>query len=88
MFLVELSNNAKKGFDSCPSDYKAKIKETLAALKESSCPFRLYDVKKIQGRDNVYRIRIGKYRIQYEVFKDQELVLVFSIGLRDETSYK
>ncbi|MDD5337186.1 MAG: type II toxin-antitoxin system RelE/ParE family toxin [Candidatus ainarchaeum sp.] len=71
MFTVELSNNAKRGFDRCSRDYQEKIRNALNILRESSCPFRLYDLKKIGGRENVYRIRIGRYRMQYEVFKEK-----------------
>lgn len=87
MFSVELSNNAKKGFDACLSDYKERVREALLILKENPCPFRFYDLKKIKGRESVYRIRIGRYRVQYEIFKQTNFILVFSIELRDEKTY-
>ncbi len=37
-----------------------RIKDTLGNLKEN--PFS-YPYKKIKGKTNVYRIRVGKYRV-------------------------
>ena len=88
MFSVQLSNSARKGLERCPKEYTQRIKEALLILRYDFSPFRLFDVRKIKGRRNVFRIRIGKWRIQYEVFKEQKLILVFSIDLRDEISYK
>lgn len=88
MFSVELSRAAKKGLGNCPEEYAARIKELLLILREKPYPFRMYDLRKIKGRNNVYRIRIGKWRIQYEVFRKEKFALVFSIEKKGETTYK
>ena len=88
MFLVEFKKSAKKELDGCPAEYRAKIIEAALFLKNEPRPFRFYDVRKVKGREDVYGIRIGKYRFLYEVFKKERLVLIFKVELKSETTYK
>jgi mRNA interferase RelE/StbE len=37
---------------------------------------------KLQGREGVYRIRVGDYRVLYEVFRKESVVLVDKIDHR------
>lgn len=41
-------------------------------------------VKKLKGKENTYRIRVGDYRILYEIFDDVLLVTVVKIGHRSK----
>ena len=43
--------------------------------------------RKIKARDNCYRIRVGDYRIVYEVRDKDSSVLVIRIGRRNESTY-
>ena len=45
-----------------------------------------YDVKKVQGLKNLYRIRIGRHRIIF--FMTKERVIVVDVTKRDENTYK
>ncbi|HSB05115.1 MAG TPA: type II toxin-antitoxin system RelE/ParE family toxin [Thermodesulfobacteriota bacterium] len=42
------------------------------------------DLKRLQSKERFYRIRVGDYRIIYQVDKRILLVLVVSIGHRKE----
>jgi mRNA-degrading endonuclease RelE of RelBE toxin-antitoxin system len=44
----------------------------------------LMDLKKLSGADQLYRIRVGDYRIVYAVEDDRLLVLVVKVGHRRE----
>ena len=35
------------------------------------------DIQKLQGKDNHYRLRIGKYRILYEV-RDKQILIIYA----------
>jgi len=37
---------------------------------------------KLQGRDNIYRVRVGDYRALYEVLTAERLVLIDKIDHR------
>jgi mRNA interferase RelE/StbE len=40
--------------------------------------------KKLQGSENTWRVRVGDYRILYEIHDRQAIVLVVEIGHRRE----
>jgi mRNA interferase RelE/StbE len=56
------------------------IKSAIAALANNPRP---YGYKKLKGED-AYRIRVGDYRIIYEINDDRIIVTVVSIGHRKD----
>jgi mRNA interferase RelE/StbE len=47
----------------------------LIALRTDPAPFRRFDVAKLKGYENFYRIRIGDLRIIYEVkWRDRKIL--------------
>lgn len=42
----------------------------------------------VQLEKDVYRIRVGNYRIIYKVFEEEKLVLIGRIARRSESTYK
>jgi mRNA interferase RelE/StbE len=51
----------------------------------SQNPFsEVLQVKKLRGEENLYRIRLGDYRLVYEVRRKEILVLVIKIGHRSD----
>ena len=63
-----------------PENYKNKIKEILTVLKDN--PYA-YPYKKIRGETNLYRIRIGKYRILYEISKEYNKIVILKVDKRE-----
>ena len=49
---------------------------------------RPHGVRKIKGAEAAYRIRVGGYRVVYEVYDAQDLVLILQIARRTETTYR
>ena len=49
---------------------------------------RPHGVRKIQGTDTAYRIRVGDYRVVYELYDAQNLVLMLQVARRTETTYR
>ena len=45
-------------------------------------------VRKIKGEANTYRIRAGHYRIIYDIYDRQKLVVLLNVSRRSETTYK
>lgn len=88
MFQVEIKKSAKRELDSCPLEYKERIVAAIKFLSQESYPFKYYDTRKVKETDNVFGIRIGKYRVLYEVSKVNKIVLVFKVELKSETTYK
>lgn len=82
-YKVELTKSAQKEYEHLPSKIQRKVVEALGLLSHS--PFtELLHLKKIKGAENLYRIRLGNYRIVYEVKNNVLIVLVIKIGHRKE----
>ncbi len=64
MYEIFLSRRAKKFLDSLDESDRKRIKEKLRLLAEN--PFSL-PYKKIKGRENTYRIRVGNFRVIYSL---------------------
>jgi mRNA interferase RelE/StbE len=63
----------------------AKIKEIIIECKTAQSLNELKNVKKLQGYDTFYRIRIGDYRVGIEVLNDE---LIFTRFLHRKDVYK
>jgi len=70
-FIAKISDKQKK-----------KIEELLLLLKDEPIPVKSADVAKLKGFDNIYRIRIGKIRILYEVKWNEKIILIHRISYR------
>ena len=42
------------------------------------------DVRKMAGRSDLYRLRVGDWRVVYRLLKDERVVLVVRLGHRSE----
>ncbi|KJL30081.1 type II toxin-antitoxin system RelE family toxin [Microbacterium oxydans] len=54
----------------------------LAGVSELEREPRPHGVRKLAGYDNAWRVRIGDYRVLYEVIDDQVLVTVVRVAHR------
>ena len=61
---------------------RARLKEAMLVLKEDPVPVKSLDITKLKGEKNKYRIRKGKFRIVYEVFWEQKVILIHRVDLR------
>ena len=62
-YQVELSKQAEKQFKALPQQIQKHLQLLIDALTENPRPS---DVKKLEGAENQYRIRVGDYRIVYQ----------------------
>ena len=80
MYEMIFSRKAAKFISTLPHNYKNKIKEMLIILREN--PYA-YPYKKIRGKTNLYRLRMGNYRILYEVNKKQNQIIILNVDKRE-----
>lgn len=78
-YEVRLSKRADRELDSLESAIKDRIFSRLEELSQDPFP---RGVVNLQGREGVYRVRVGDYRILYEVFTIDRLVLIEKIDHR------
>ncbi len=82
MFKVLIEKKSEKFIRALDKKRQKKIISVLETLQTNPIPFRLYDMKKLEGLDNAYRIRVGNVRITYELFMVDFLIKVKYIGFR------
>jgi len=87
MFELFFSNKAKKEIKRLDKYYLKRITELFGVLLSDPTPSEFYDLKKLSGSDNEYRIRIGKIRIVYEVDWITKRIKVWEVTPR-ETAYE
>jgi mRNA interferase RelE/StbE len=69
-FEIGFSKKAVKDYKKLPKDYKSLVDLLLSKLIEG-LPL---DLKPIIGEKNTYRIRVGKYRILFEIVEKTILI--------------
>jgi mRNA interferase RelE/StbE len=58
--------------------------QIIKQLEELEAEPRPLGVKKLSGKNNLYRVRVGEYRIIYAIEDTALLVLVVAVGHRRE----
>lgn len=80
-YRVEISRTAERQLRKLPRDEQAKVAKAIVALSEDPLP---RGARKLTGYDDVYRIRVGRYRILYSAAKKKLIVIVLKIGHRKD----
>lgn len=81
---VLVDPKARKSLEGIPKKYSERIKEAIDKMEID--PFR-GDLEKLGGQENVWRKRIGSYRIRYEIYKDRKIIYIFKIERRTSKTY-
>lgn len=87
MFEISLSPRALKQLQSLDSKTKERVEKVISILSEDPVPSKLLDVKKLKGQISVYRIRVGDFRIIYDIKWMEREIGVAKIARR-ESAYE
>ncbi len=79
-FQIILPKSVQKELDRLPDEITRRILTRLAGLETNPRPA---DVKKLTGRD-AWRIRVGDYRVIYEIHDRILQIIVITVGHRRE----
>jgi len=80
-YTVEIQPAAKRQIKKLTLSIQAQI---IQELEELELDPRHPGVLKMSGEENTYRVRVGKYRIIYEIYDRILLVSVIKVGHRRE----
>jgi mRNA interferase RelE/StbE len=80
-YAVRYSRAAERQFDDLPQTARQRIAPAIDALAEQPRP---PGVVKMKGGEDRWRIRVGDYRVVYEIRDEVLLVLVVRIGRRKD----
>ncbi|WP_258084275.1 type II toxin-antitoxin system RelE family toxin [Thermococcus thermotolerans] len=83
VYEVLLHRNVLKKLKDAPENVRKKFGELIEELKFNPVPSEKFDVKKLKGRDNTFRVRLGEYRVIYELQRKKLLILVIKFGKRE-----
>ena len=80
-YKIEFSHKAERQFKNLSNQIQKRLKPKIDALAQNPRP---RGVRKLEGEDELYRVRVGDYRVIYQVRDDVLIVLVVSLGDRKE----
>lgn len=80
-YEIKFTKGARKMFKKLSQELQDRIQPKIDELAIEPRP---NGVKKLQGEENTYRIRVGDYRVIYDVLDDVLLVNVIDIGHRSK----
>lgn len=78
-YRVRFVRSGASEFSSLPPDVKGRVGAAVDSLVSVPRP---PGVRKLRGHQRLYRIRVGHYRIVYEIHDDQRLILVTRVRHR------
>ena len=81
LYQIEFSRQADRQFRNLPSQIQQRLKSKIDPLANTPRP---HGSEKLSGTDQLYRSRVGDYRIVYAVEDERLLVLVVKVGHRRE----
>ena len=80
-YIVKFTSHAARSFRKLSREVQTRLSPSIESLKENPRP---PGSEKLKGANDAYRIRVGDYRILYEV-KDKELIVyIIEAGHRRE----
>lgn len=84
-YRLEFRPAAVRQIRKLPRDAQKAIKDTTESLRADPRP---HGVVKLSGSDDLWRVRVGRYRVVYQIVDDELLVTVVKAALRDESTYR
>ena len=80
-FDVIIKPSAEKQLDKLPKNVRIRVVEKLEELRRNPRP---EGVVKLKGADDLWRIRVGDYRVIYEIQDERLFVFVIRVSHRKD----
>ena len=77
-YQLKITRSALKELKGLPEGIRQRIRQAIHALADEPRP---RGCKKLKGQTD-YRIRVGDYRVLYEIDDDAQIVVVWRVGHR------
>ena len=78
MYRFIIKKPAKKFIDGLPVNERRRIVDAIERLPDSG------DIKRLQGHDDLFRLRVGPYRVLYTVDNGTFVIYVVDAGSRGQ----
>lgn len=80
-YSVTFARSARKELETLHIPYIERIVARIEALMREPRP---RDCKKLQGEENLWRIRVGDYRVVYAVYDEKRIVDIIAVRHRKD----
>lgn len=80
-YLIDFRPSALKAYNNLPRLERRRIERAIDALANHPRPT---GARKLVAELNLWRIRVGSYRVIYQIEDDRLLILVVKIGHRKD----
>ena len=77
-YKIQIKGSVQKDLSFYDKKTNKRLIEAIHKLKND--PYM--GSKKIFGASDLYRIRVGQYRIIYQILKEDSLIMVYKVGHR------
>ncbi len=78
---IEISRTAEKQLKKLNRDNQRRVVKAIVALAEDPLP---QGSRKLAGYDDVFRIRVGPYRVLYSVSGKKLVIIMLKLGHRKD----
>ena len=82
---VEVSPAAQRNLRRISPQFRDRIETAIYRLADDPYP---HGAVKLRGEEDMWRVRVGRFRVVYEVYADMLVVVVLKVALRDEATYR
>ncbi len=89
MYRIEVSPAADRDFVKLEKRIQRPDFERLrVAINGLAIDPRPLGVRKIKSAQKAFRIRVGSYRVVYEIYDDEKMLLILQVVKRTESTYR
>ncbi len=78
-YRIEFAPKAERDFKALDKPIQSRLARRINSLAENPFP---QGIRKLAGEDTLYRLRVGDYRIIYQVQGKRLVILIVGIGHR------
>jgi mRNA interferase RelE/StbE len=80
-YAIRIAAAAARDLRKIPTTMRVRIARAIDGLAGDPFP---PGVRKLQGEEHAHRIRVGDYRVIYDVLQEEVVVLVLRVGHRKD----
>jgi len=84
MYRVVIHRRVVKELKTLQKAHLRKFSEFVEVLKTNPVPWKTFDIRKIEGSEDTYRVRIGDYRVIYYVEKSSKTIHILKLERRSK----
>ncbi len=81
-YEVLIHKKLAKSTKNLTKNHLEKFAKLIDVLRINPYPWKEFDLKKIEGSEDTYRIRFGKYRIIYYIDKEKKAIHILKFEFR------